>query len=74
VSSRAHSAALSPRIVPQAKRGYGFADTDAVRRVTHPLMPPSSIGPPRHKSVAVARRYIRDGSLFRGNAAAAVGL
>jgi len=27
-----------------------------------------------HKSVAVARRYIRDGSLFRGNAAAAVGL
>jgi hypothetical protein len=28
----------------------------------------------RHKSVAVARRYIRDGSLFRGNAAAAVGL
>jgi hypothetical protein len=28
----------------------------------------------RHRSVAVARRYIRDGSLFRGNAAAAVGL
>ena len=27
-----------------------------------------------HKSAAVARRYIRDGSLFRGNAAAAVGL
>ena len=26
------------------------------------------------RSVAVARRYIRDGSLFRGNAAAAVGL
>jgi hypothetical protein len=24
--------------------------------------------------VTVARRYIRDGSLFRGNAAAAVGL
>jgi hypothetical protein len=28
----------------------------------------------RHKSVAVARRYIRDGSLFRRNAAATVGL
>jgi integrase len=28
----------------------------------------------RHKSVAVARRYIRDGSLFRSNAAAVVGL
>jgi len=28
----------------------------------------------RHTSVAVARRYIRDGSLFRANAAAAVGL
>ena len=28
----------------------------------------------RHKSVAMARRYIRDGSLFRDNAAAAVGL
>lgn len=28
----------------------------------------------RHKSVTVARRYIRDGSLFRGNAAASVGL
>jgi site-specific recombinase XerD len=28
----------------------------------------------RHKSVAVARRYIRDGSLFRGNAAGLVGL
>ena len=28
----------------------------------------------RHKSVAVARCYIRDGSLFRGNAAAAVEL
>jgi hypothetical protein len=28
----------------------------------------------RHRSVAVARRYIRDGSLFRGNAAATVGL
>jgi len=28
----------------------------------------------RHRSVAVAQRYIRDGSLFRGNAAAAVGL
>jgi site-specific recombinase XerD len=28
----------------------------------------------RDKSVTVARRYIRDGSLFRGNAAAAVGL
>ena len=28
----------------------------------------------RHTSVAVARRYIRDGSLFRRNAAAAVGL
>jgi len=26
-----------------------------------------------HRSVAVARRSIRDGSLFRGNAAAAVG-
>lgn len=28
----------------------------------------------RHRSVIVARRYIRDGNLFRGNAAAAVGL
>ena len=28
----------------------------------------------RHKSVAVARKYIRDGSLFRANAAATVGL
>ena len=28
----------------------------------------------RHRRVAVARRYIRDGSLFRGNAAAAGGL
>jgi len=28
----------------------------------------------RHKSVAVVRRYIRDGSLFRANAAATVGL
>jgi hypothetical protein len=28
----------------------------------------------RHKSVVVARRYIRDGSLFRNNAAATVGL
>jgi hypothetical protein len=27
-----------------------------------------------HKSVAVARRYIWDGSLFRGNAAGLVGL
>jgi site-specific recombinase XerD len=27
-----------------------------------------------HKSVAVARRYIRDGSLFRNNAAGSVGL
>jgi len=27
-----------------------------------------------HRSVAVARRYIRDGSLFRGNAAGLVGL
>ena len=27
-----------------------------------------------HRSVAVARRYIRDGSLFRGDAVAAVGL
>jgi hypothetical protein len=28
----------------------------------------------RHRSVAVARRYSRDGSLFRGNTTAAVGL
>ena len=28
----------------------------------------------RHQSVTVARRYIRDGSLFRGNAAGQVGL
>jgi len=28
----------------------------------------------RHKSVTVARRYIRDGSLFRSNAAGQVGL
>ena len=28
----------------------------------------------RHASVAVARRYIRDGLLFRANAAATVGL
>jgi integrase len=28
----------------------------------------------RHKSVVVARRYIRDGSLFRNNAAGTVGL
>jgi hypothetical protein len=28
----------------------------------------------RHKSVAVARRYIRDGSVFRANVAAVVGL
>jgi site-specific recombinase XerD len=28
----------------------------------------------RHRSVTVARRYIRDGSLFRGNAAGQVGL
>jgi hypothetical protein len=27
-----------------------------------------------HKSLPVVRRYIRDGSLFRRNAAAAVGL
>jgi len=27
-----------------------------------------------HKSVTVARRYIRDGSLFRGNADSVVGL
>jgi hypothetical protein len=27
-----------------------------------------------HRSVATVRRYIRDGSLFRDNAAAAVGL
>jgi hypothetical protein len=27
-----------------------------------------------HRLVVVARRYIRDGSLFRGNAAAAAGL
>lgn len=27
-----------------------------------------------HKSAAMARRYIQDGSLFRGNAAARVGL
>ena len=27
-----------------------------------------------HTSVAVARRYIRDGQLFRANAAGAVGL
>jgi hypothetical protein len=27
-----------------------------------------------HKSIAVARRYIREGSLFRENAAGAVGL
>ena len=27
-----------------------------------------------HKSVAIARRYIREGSLFQENAAAAVGL
>jgi integrase len=27
-----------------------------------------------HRSVRMVRRYIRDGSLFRGNAAAAVGL
>jgi hypothetical protein len=27
-----------------------------------------------HRSVVVARRHIRDGSLFRGNAVAAVGL
>jgi len=27
-----------------------------------------------HRSVIVARRYIREGSLFRGNAAVAVGL
>jgi hypothetical protein len=28
----------------------------------------------RHQSVSVARRYIRDGSLFRNNAASQVGL
>jgi hypothetical protein len=28
----------------------------------------------RHRSVMVARRYIRDGSLFQENAAAAVGV
>jgi hypothetical protein len=27
----------------------------------------------RHRSVAVARRYIRDGSLFRGSAVVAAG-
>ena len=27
-----------------------------------------------HRSVAVMRRYVRDGQLFRANAAAAVGL
>jgi integrase len=27
-----------------------------------------------HRSVTVARRYIRDGSLFRGNAAGLIGL
>jgi len=30
--------------------------------------------PTRHRSVVVARRYIRDGSLFRNNAAGQVGL
>ncbi len=38
--------------------------------------PPSTMDHPhiRHKSLPMVRRYIRDGSLFRRNAAAAVGL
>ena len=36
MGSRAHSAALSPRIVAGARCGYGRDDTGVVRRVTPP--------------------------------------
>ena len=46
---------------PRRRRQAGAEERDIMRRT-------------RHTGVAVARRSIRDGSLFRANAAATVGL
>ena len=79
---------LSDRAVALAvKRAAELAGLDAARYAGHSLRAGLATSAAiagaeerdimrqtRHTSVAVARRYIRDGSLFRRNAAAAVGL
>jgi integrase len=70
VKRTAGLAGLDPKLYADHSLRAGLATSAAIAGVEERAIMQQT----RHKSVAVARRYIRDGSLFRGNAAAAVGL
>lgn len=70
VKRAAHSIGLDPSRFAGHSLRAGLATSAAQAGVEERAI----MAQTRHKSVVVARRYIRDGSLFRTNAAAAVGL
>ena len=70
VKRTAERAGLDPSLYASHSLRAGLATSAASAGVEERAIMAQS----RHRSVAVARRYIRNGSLFRGDAAAAVGL
>jgi site-specific recombinase XerD len=70
VKRAAQAAGLDPRAYAGHSLRAGLATAAAAAGVSERAI----MNQTGHKSVAVARRYIRAGSLFRENAAAAVGL
>lgn len=70
VKRRAHAAGLEPNDYAGHSLRAGLATSAAVAGVSER----SIMNQTGHKSVNMVRKYIRDGSLFRENAAAGVGL
>jgi site-specific recombinase XerD len=70
VKRRAKSAGIDPRTVSGHSLRAGLATSAAVAGVSERAIAATT----GHKSMTVLRGYIRDGSLFTENAAAAVGL
>ncbi|MGH7732529.1 MAG: site-specific integrase, partial [Gemmatimonadales bacterium] len=70
VKGRAEEAGLDPEDFSGHSLRAGLATSAAAAGVPERIIAATT----RHKSMTVLRRYIREGDLFRENAAAAVGL
>ncbi|HSH80768.1 MAG TPA: tyrosine-type recombinase/integrase, partial [Herpetosiphonaceae bacterium] len=70
VKRTAQAAGLDPAMFAGHSLRAGLATSAAAAGVSERAI----MAQTGHRSVAIARRYIREGSLFRENAAAAVGL
>lgn len=70
IKGRAQAAGLSPAVYAGHSLRAGLATSAAAAGVEERVIAQQT----GHRSLPILRRYIRDGELFRQNAAAAVGL